>query len=128
MNAIAIVIRASGSDRDARAQRGDTYADAKLFRAGRHGAVNSDHRDRGHRKTLDDRMLLDVMNYGKAMQPAGNGSGKAYRVISAIRRLLGTQAFIVNQTPSSTMMKTIAPQTTGVTFLVLPLRGESFGA
>jgi hypothetical protein len=40
----------------------------------------------------------------------------------------GTQAFIVNQTASSTMTKTIAPQTTGVTFFVLPLRGESFGA
>jgi hypothetical protein len=40
----------------------------------------------------------------------------------------GTYAFMVNQIASSTMTKTIAPQTTGVTFFVLPLRGESFGA
>jgi hypothetical protein len=53
---------------------------------------------------------------------------KAHRDISASGRSLGTQAFIVNQTASSTMMQTMAPQTTGVTFFVLPLRGESFGA
>jgi hypothetical protein len=40
----------------------------------------------------------------------------------------GTQAFIVNQTASNTRIKTMAPQTTGVTFFELPLRGESFGA
>jgi hypothetical protein len=40
----------------------------------------------------------------------------------------GTYALIVNQMESNTMTNTIAPQTTGVTFFVLPLRGESFGA
>jgi hypothetical protein len=45
-----------------------------------------------------------------------------------MRRSFGTQAFIVNQIASNTMTKTIAPQITGVTFFVLPLRGESFGA
>jgi hypothetical protein len=39
-----------------------------------------------------------------------------------------TYARIVNQIASNTMTETIAPQTTGVTFFVLPLRGESFGA
>jgi hypothetical protein len=38
------------------------------------------------------------------------------------------QAFIVNQIASATITTTITPQTTGVTFFELPLRGESFGA
>jgi hypothetical protein len=40
----------------------------------------------------------------------------------------GTYAFIANQIAIATMATTIAPQTTGVTFFELPLRGESFGA
>jgi hypothetical protein len=40
----------------------------------------------------------------------------------------GTYAFIVNQIASATITTTMAPQTTGVAFFVLPLRGESFGA
>jgi hypothetical protein len=62
------------------------------------------------------------------MRLARNGSGKAHRDISAIRSSFGTYAFIVNQMESNTMTKTIAPQPTGVTFFVLPLRGESLGA
>jgi hypothetical protein len=37
-------------------------------------------------------------------------------------------AFIANQIASATITTMIAPQTTGVTFFELPLRGESFGA
>jgi hypothetical protein len=37
-------------------------------------------------------------------------------------------AFITNQIAIATMATTIAPQTTGVTFFELPLRGESLGA
>jgi hypothetical protein len=40
----------------------------------------------------------------------------------------GTYAFIANQIASATITTTIAPQTMGVTFFELPLRGESFGA
>jgi hypothetical protein len=43
-------------------------------------------------------------------------------------RAVGTYAFIVNQIARAMMTTTIAPQTTGVTFFELPLRGESFGA
>jgi hypothetical protein len=41
---------------------------------------------------------------------------------------LGTYVFIANQIASVTSTTTITPHITGVTFLVLPLRGESFGA
>jgi hypothetical protein len=40
----------------------------------------------------------------------------------------GTYAFITNQIATATMATTITPQTTGVSFFELPLRGESFGA
>jgi hypothetical protein len=40
----------------------------------------------------------------------------------------GTYDFMANQIASATITTTIAPQTTGVTFFELPLRGESFGA
>jgi hypothetical protein len=37
-------------------------------------------------------------------------------------------AFIMNHIASATITTTITPQTTGVTFFELPLRGESLGA
>jgi hypothetical protein len=40
----------------------------------------------------------------------------------------GTHVFIANQIASATITVTIPPHITGVTFLELPLRGESFGA
>jgi hypothetical protein len=40
----------------------------------------------------------------------------------------GTYARIANQIASATITTTITPQTTGVIFFELPLRGESFGA
>jgi hypothetical protein len=40
----------------------------------------------------------------------------------------GTYAFITNQIAIATTATTITPQTTGLTFFELPLRGESFGA
>jgi hypothetical protein len=39
-----------------------------------------------------------------------------------------TYAFNANQITSATITTMIAPQTMGVTFFELPLRGESFGA
>jgi hypothetical protein len=39
-----------------------------------------------------------------------------------------TYAFIANQIASATITAVTAPQTMGVTFFELPLRGESFGA
>src|SRR5882724_4693860 len=62
------------------------------------------------------------------MRRTRNGSGKYVGIFRQFASSFGTQAFIVNQTASSTMIKTIPPQTTGVTFFLLPLRGESFGA
>jgi hypothetical protein len=55
-------------------------------------------------------------------------SEKVGREISQFDGSGGTQTFIVNQIASATITTTIAPHTTGVTFLELPLRGESFGA
>jgi hypothetical protein len=62
------------------------------------------------------------------MLQSTNGSGKADRDISAIAGYRGTYVFTANQITSATIAMTIPPQTTGVTFFELPLRGESFGA
>ncbi|HXO72716.1 MAG TPA: hypothetical protein VN838_27465 [Bradyrhizobium sp.] len=64
-------------------------------------------------RQCDSQEIVPEKHIGKFRQFAGS---------------VGTQAFIVNQIASSTTMQTIAPQTTGVTFFVLPLRGESLGA
>jgi hypothetical protein len=44
------------------------------------------------------------------------------------RRCRGTHVFIANQIASATITMTIPLHIPGVTFLELPLRGESFGA
>jgi hypothetical protein len=64
-------------------------------------------------RQCDPQKIVPEKHIGKFRQFAGS---------------FGTYAFIVNQIASSTMIKTMAAQTTGVTFFVLPLRGESFGA
>jgi len=57
--------------------------------------------------------IVPEKSVGKFRQFAGSG---------------GTQTFIVNQIASATITTRIALHITGVTFLELPLRGESFGA
>jgi hypothetical protein len=57
-----------------------------------------------------------------------NCSGEPARVISINCGCSETHARIVNQIASATITATITPQTAGVTFFELPLRGESFGA
>jgi hypothetical protein len=129
VNAIAIIVVTARSDRYACADRADTNANANFFRACRHGTVNSHRRDRGHCKTLDHRMLLNVDEL--SVRQCGVRRIVPEKRIAIFRQFassFGTQVFIVNQTAISTMMKTMPPQTTGVTFLELPLRGESFGA
>jgi hypothetical protein len=62
------------------------------------------------------------------MLQSTNGSGKRIGIFGNAPDIAETYAFIVNQIASATIATTIAPQTTGVTFFELPLRGESFGA
>jgi hypothetical protein len=129
MNPVAVVIMTSRTDGYARPDWTDTYAHTKLFRARRRGTVNSHNRDSGHRKTLDHRMLLDVDELSvRQCDLQEIVPEKHIGIFRQFAGSFGTQAFIVNQTASSTIRKTMPPQTTGVTFFVLPLRGESFGA
>jgi hypothetical protein len=61
-----------------------------------------------------------------------NRSEKSYMLVPTDQRFYrkfgGTYPLIANQITSATITRTITPQTTGVTFFELPLRGESFGA
>jgi hypothetical protein len=50
------------------------------------------------------------------------------RYLRSADNFRGTYVFIVNQIAMATITTTIAPQTAGVTFFELPLRGESLGA
>jgi hypothetical protein len=68
------------------------------------------------------------MNIGEAMLESTNGSGKRIGIFRQYAGYRGTHVFIANQIASATITTTIAPQTTGVIFFELPLRGESFGA
>jgi hypothetical protein len=61
------------------------------------------------------------MNYRK-----GNAADCGlFQLRNAARHI---QAFVANQIASAVSTMRITPQTTGVTFFELPLRGESFGA
>jgi hypothetical protein len=53
---------------------------------------------------------------------------EASRILRSADNFRGTYVFITNQIAIATMITMIAPQTAGVTFFELPLRGESFGA
>jgi hypothetical protein len=52
----------------------------------------------------------------------------AIAIFHSIDDAAGTHAFIANQIASTRITATITPQTMGMTFFELPLRGESFGA
>jgi hypothetical protein len=62
------------------------------------------------------------------MLHANNGSRKEIGIFRHTAGYRGTYVFIANQITSATITVTIPPHITGVTFLELPLRGESFGA
>lgn len=62
------------------------------------------------------------------MPQAANGSQDAIAIFHSIDDAVETHAFIANQIAITTITATTAPQTTGMTFFELPLRGESFGA
>jgi hypothetical protein len=69
-----------------------------------------------------------MLNFGKAMRHRGNRSGTGSRYPEQAVQNAGTYALVRNQTTISTATMTIAPQTAGITILLLPLRGEQFGA
>jgi hypothetical protein len=129
MDAVTIIVVTSRADRHADASRADTHAHTNFFRARRHGTANSHNRNRGYCKTLDHRMLLDVDEI--PVRKCGIETMVPEKRIGKFRQIagyLGTYVFIANQIASATSTSTIPPHITGVTFLELPLRGESFGA
>src|SRR5436305_11236780 len=74
VNPVTIIVGTTTADRHAGAHRTDAHADADFFGARRNGAVNSHHRDSGHRETLDHDELLFLLDFEEAMRPETNRS------------------------------------------------------
>jgi hypothetical protein len=73
-------------------------------------------------------MLLINVNLCEGNAAAKESFRRNAGAVPTITEAAKTYAFITNQIASATSTTMIAPQTMGVTFFELPLRGESFGA